>query len=296
MKIRGLRGAAGACAVAAIVFLLARSLWAMACLWLFGGYMADPATPDAAVAALETAVSVLAMVTPLLFCLKATYLTWGDLRLAEPAPWSPWFCILLFLGAMNATSLFFGLFAKMAGVDDGISFELGSGAALAIRFVGVCVVPAICEELLFRGAMQSLLRPSGSAVAIFGPALLFGLLHESFAQRMAAIVGGMVLGWLAERTGSILPGMAVHFVNNSLGFAALWLMENVSPQASGVFGALVTVGTPVAAAWAIWRARSQGFRFSDGLRGGAEAWEVLKSPAYVVGVAFLVLLAMGGLA
>ena len=48
---------------------------------------------------------------------------------------------------------------------------------------------------------------------LFGPALLFGLLHLDLAQGLTAFVCGLFLGWLTERTGSVLPGMVVHFLN-----------------------------------------------------------------------------------
>ena len=37
------------------------------------------------------------------------------------------------------------------------------------------------------------------------------------------MVCGVFLGWLAERSGSILPGMLLHFVNNCLAFCNLYL-------------------------------------------------------------------------
>ena len=60
------------------------------------------------------------------------------------------------------------------------------------------------------------MRPCGSAAAIFAPALLFGVLHLDLAQGLTAFACGVFLGWLAERSGSILPGMLLHLVNNAL--------------------------------------------------------------------------------
>ena len=56
------------------------------------------------------------------------------------------------------------------------------GPELFMYYLALCVMPAVAEELLFRGAFQGLMRPSGSAAAIFAPALLFGLLHLDLAQ------------------------------------------------------------------------------------------------------------------
>ena len=60
-------------------------------------------------------------------------------------------------------------------------------------------------------------------MAIFGPALLFSLLHLDAIQGLTALVCGVFLGWLAERSGSILPGILLHFVNNCLAFCNLYL-------------------------------------------------------------------------
>ena len=79
-------------------------------------------------------------------------------------------------------------------------------------------MPAVLEEIYFRGALQGIMRPSGSSVAIFAPALLFALLHLDLAQSITALVCGIFLGWLVERSGSILPGMLLHFINNTLAF------------------------------------------------------------------------------
>ena len=144
------------------------------------------------------------------------------------------------------------------------------------------------EELLFRGALQGLMRPSGSAAAIFGPALLFGLLHLDLAQGLTAFACGVFLGWLAERSGSILPGMLLHFCNNTLAFLNLYL-RFYAPQAVS-FGVELFVLSffPGFGAWLIWHARRQGFRFAAGLRPGVDVTEIFSSPVYDLAVVFLV--------
>ena len=71
-----------------------------------------------------------------------------------------------------------GLLVRLAGAEDAATLLPSGGAELFVQFLALCAVPAVVEELLFRGALQGLMRPSGSAAAIFGPALLFGLLHR----------------------------------------------------------------------------------------------------------------------
>ncbi len=82
----------------------------------------------------------------------------------------------------------------------------------------VAVTPAICEELAFRGFILSGMRRGGSpGRAIVVSAIFFGFTHGILQQALIACLIGLLLGWLALRTGSILPGMVFHLVHNSMG-------------------------------------------------------------------------------
>jgi sodium transport system permease protein len=93
----------------------------------------------------------------------------------------------------------------------------------------MAVIPAVCEELAFRGFILSGLRRLGHpARAIVYSALLFGLTHSILQQQMVAVLLGLVLGLIAVRTESILPGIVFHVVHNSVGLAASKLPEWVA--------------------------------------------------------------------
>ena len=47
-------------------------------------------------------------------------------------------------------------------------------------------------------------------------ALMFGISHGVLQQSIAATMMGIMLGWIALRTGSVLPGILIHFTNNAL--------------------------------------------------------------------------------
>ena len=84
----------------------------------------------------------------------------------------------------------------------------------------IAVVPAVCEELAFRGFILSGFRHLGHKWrAIVFSALLFGLTHGILQQSLIACLLGVVLGYLAVQTGSILPGMVFHVVHNTLAVA-----------------------------------------------------------------------------
>ena len=88
-----------------------------------------------------------------------------------------------------------------------------SGAA---RFFRVCLLAPLAEEGVFRGAVQRRAQPLGRAQAILLQAVLFALQHGSAAAMAYALLCGLGLGWLADRTGHLWPGMLLHSVNNLL--------------------------------------------------------------------------------
>ena len=92
--------------------------------------------------------------------------------------------------------------------------------ARARAFVHHCVAAPVVEELVFRGAVQQLAQPLGKRQAICLQAVLFALQHVGPAGMAWALVCGLVLGALRERTGRVWPGVLLHTLNNLLVFAA----------------------------------------------------------------------------
>lgn len=123
--------------------------------------------------------------------------------------------------------------------------------AMQLRFVPsppwwlLCLVialaPAICEELAFRGFILSGLRHLGhkwQAIAI--SSIFFAVTHQVFHQSIVACVMGLVLGFLAVQSGSLLVCSAFHFVHNSMPLAISYLLE--SDAADGHWQTLVRKG------------------------------------------------------
>ncbi len=87
-----------------------------------------------------------------------------------------------------------------------------------ILLLSIALLPAICEELAFRGFILSGLRHWGSKwTAIVVSSLFFGAAHAIFQQSLVACLVGMVIGYLAVQSGSLLPAILFHLVHNSLG-------------------------------------------------------------------------------
>ena len=293
-KSRGVRGAAGGCAVASLVYLLVRGLLTLLVSALMG--LAHPGASLAkplgfsgvSTALFQLLIGLGAIVLTLFFLLKVTRLKTKDLRIMLPAPWSPGFCLPVFLGVANLANLAGALINRLTGSPATSEMLPSGGPELLVQFLALCVMPAIAEELLFRGAFQGLMRPCGSAAAIFAPALLFGVLHLDLAQGLTAFACGVFLGWLAERSGSILPGMLLHLVNNALAFLTIYLRYYAPAEVSFGVELFILLFFPAFGAWMICNARRQGFSFSAGLRPGVDVLTVVTSPVYCATVLFLV--------
>ena len=86
----------------------------------------------------------------------------------------------------------------------------------ALSFVHHCIAAPVVEELVFRGAIQGLAKPLGRWQAVLLQAVLFAVQHGTPAGMAYALVCGLGLGWLADRTGHLWPGMLLHSANNLL--------------------------------------------------------------------------------
>lgn len=101
---------------------------------------------------------------------------------------------------------------------------LGSGKTvwgLTVLLFAAALSPAVCEELLFRGALLTGLRQRLNPWAcMLAVGLLFGLFHLSVYRVLPTGLIGVLLTYIALRSGSIVPGMVAHFVFNTLGILA----------------------------------------------------------------------------
>jgi membrane protease YdiL (CAAX protease family) len=97
--------------------------------------------------------------------------------------------------------------------------------------VAIAVFPAVCEEIVLRGALlPGLRRGLGAAGAVAASALVFGLIHVDQAQGASAwfrvpftVLVGVVLGALRLWTGSLVPPILAHAVLNTITFATVAL-------------------------------------------------------------------------
>jgi len=129
---------------------------------------------------------------------------------------------MLTLGqALDSLTMLVGLgrTGSMPAIRQALTGVQGGDLFAAVVVLGLLAGGA--EELFFRGYMQSRLRAAWRpATAVVVTSVAFALLHMEWIHASMALVLGLYLGALTERTGSVLPAIVCHVVNNSV-FAVL---------------------------------------------------------------------------
>lgn len=98
----------------------------------------------------------------------------------------------------------------------------------------IIILQPFAEEIVFRGAiLRTLLRwkPEHRWLMITLSALLFALAHMNPMQFIHPFLIGLLLGWMYERTGSIIPGVAYHWINNAAAVVLSLLYPQDDPMA-----------------------------------------------------------------
>ena len=130
-----------------------------------------------------------------------------------------------------------------------------SGPELFLAVVTIGVLAGAAEEAFFRGYMQSLLRERWRpALAIAVTAICFGGLHLDPVHAPLAVALGVYLGFVTERTGSTLPAVVCHVVNNSVYTVLTSVVGTISSrEINMILGAVAAV---VFAGAILWLVRS----------------------------------------
>lgn len=131
-----------------------------------------------------------------------------------------------------------------------ISKELTEMLKSTEGYFVICMLSPLMEEIIFRGAiirkliswgearkldktvdidlknkLNTLHSPNIKWTAIIISTLLFSIAHMNPAQIPHAFLVGILLGWLFTKTGSIVPGLIIHWINNS----SAYVISNIFP-------------------------------------------------------------------
>ena len=182
-------------------------------------------------AILTALVSVFSSVITLVIFLKTkwTPLTRGYLL---SKPWGTLLWVALFsLGTIIPLSFLY----EQLGIemDENTQQILTSLMKEPWGYVAVGILAPLAEEVVFRGAilrtLLGIMSKKNHWVAIMISAAIFGAVHCNQAQFINALLMGLLLGWMYYRTGSLVPGILLHWVNNTMAY----VLANIMPQSDG---------------------------------------------------------------
>lgn len=141
--------------------------------------------------------------------------------------------VCLYLGA-GSLSLLISNLLSMAFPDNsqGLNEEyakLLDGISFVPALLLIALVPAVCEELMFRGYMFTAFRQKMSLPkAIFFVSVLFGISHMSLIKIIPTAVLGAALAYAIYKADSIAASSLIHFLNNAVSVFLLYYGSNIA--------------------------------------------------------------------
>ena len=132
--------------------------------------------------------------------------------------------------------------------------QMNSIGDLMINLIAVALIPAIVEELYFRGALQKTLTAwTGKPIlAILITSIIFSAFHFSYFGFLSRMMLGIILGFIFEYTRTIWLPILLHLINNGIAIIALYSvrgdqlkMDKVMDENLPLYWGIVAVGLVV---------------------------------------------------
>lgn len=144
------------------------------------------------------------------------YILFGGLLILVAQP------IVIYLGYLNSLLPVPEFFTDLqVGQYEMIQQFLTMEGILLFGLINVALVPAICEEVLFRGyVLRSFEKSWGIIAAIIVSSIVFGMFHIQLGNIIPLATLGAVLALMTWLSGSIWPAVVAHFLNNGAAVVA----------------------------------------------------------------------------
>ena len=139
------------------------------------------------------------------------------------------FTLFALAGTLNYFEL---LVEKLGKSASSLSYEMDSLWKYIVSLISLAVLPAICEELLFRGVIVNCLKQKGYMFAIFMSSIMFAIFHFSLSQLIYPFCFGIILSVVYLKTKNLLFPILLHFANNALSVS---LQYFTSPSTASTF-------------------------------------------------------------
>lgn len=108
--------------------------------------------------------------------------------------------------------------ASMSNMSDDITLNI----LIVLYFV---IIAPVTEEFLMRGMVMNSLAPINRKFALIASALLFGIMHGNFNQMFNGFLLGLIFGYIALKSSSIIPSIIAHMTVNANAILCSYVYE-----------------------------------------------------------------------
>lgn len=160
------------------------------------------------------------------------------------------FVILIIVGAVGmcmlsniVNSFVLAIFSEVGlEVPDAPQMMEDTPTSFLLNLFVIAVLPALLEEMIYRGYILRVLRGHGDVYAILVSSMLFSLMHGNLRQIPFAFIVGMVLGYVYVVTDNIWVPIAIHFANNAISVVMEYFSFSLSVGAQNAFYGIIIYG------------------------------------------------------
>jgi len=136
--------------------------------------------------------------------------------------------IFLVFGLSNVNGLFIEFINKITNYKaQPVLLPDFSFLNFVISFVFVCVIPAICEEILFRKFLLNSLKGLNLFISTLLIGLLFSLFHFNLSQTLFQFIMGCIFVIVVKATKSTYTSIFMHFLNNFIVLVCYYINPNL---------------------------------------------------------------------
>lgn len=122
--------------------------------------------------------------------------------------------LICIFGFSALTNLFMEVLYRMGYKSYSSDIVIGDFGTYILSVITICIIPAVSEEILFRGLICNGLKKIGTTMAIFGSAFLFMIMHGSPDQTVHQFILGIILAIAFLISNNLWVPILIHFFNN----------------------------------------------------------------------------------
>lgn len=163
----------------------------------------------------QSGFAIFCFISPIILYMLVKGLRFKDILPLKPLSIKNMFIIIFMAFAMQPLLQLIGAITNIFYKDE-VSDSIYMFASLSLPkalFV-VAIIPAITEELTFRGVILTGYKKTSILVSVLMSSIYFGMMHFTITQLFYAIVAGIIFAIVVKVTQSIYAGILMHFIFN----------------------------------------------------------------------------------